>query len=789
VANVLLLLWLLLSARLMHAQPPAYSTTSPHGKLKIACQNCHNEAGWKPIRPVPEFNHDQTRYPLRGMHEGVDCTSCHSKMVFTNVGSKCEDCHADIHRRQFGSACESCHTVKGWTVSVQQIQQHQNRFPLIGAHAAVDCASCHKGAATGQFQGLSTQCYSCHATDYQQTTGPNHAAAGFSSSCEQCHGMDNWFGVSFNHLKYTGYALTGAHATLQCNQCHVGNRFKGTPADCAGCHLKDYDKATNPNHVTLGLPQTCQSCHSTAAWQPATFDHNLVGFPLTGAHTALACSQCHANNNFNLTVKTCVSCHLKDFQKATNPNHTQFAFPQTCETCHNTAAWQPATFNHATSGFPLTGAHATLQCSQCHISNNYNITNTRCVSCHLKDYQNTTDPNHVTANFPQTCEQCHNTTNWGGASFNHASTGWALTGAHTTLQCSQCHINGNYNLNSLNTVCYSCHSKDYQNTTDPNHAAAGFPTTCEQCHNTSSWGGGSFNHATTGWALTGAHLTLQCSQCHLNGNYSLNSSNTVCYSCHSKDYQNTTDPNHVTSGFPTTCEQCHNTASWGGGSFNHATTGWALTGAHLTLQCSQCHVNNNYNLNSSNTVCSSCHMKDYTGTTDPAHASAGFPTTCDTCHSTTNWLGASFNHSNTAFPLTGAHVSLDCNKCHVNNNYTSLPTNCYGCHQTDYTTTTNPNHAAAAFPTTCNTCHTTSTWLGAVFNHTWFPIYSGTHNQGVWTTCADCHTNANDYSVYSCINCHTHSQSNTNGQHDGVSGYVYNGTSCYQCHPTGQGGG
>ena len=113
-------------------------------------------------RAIPEFDHNQTKYPLRGMHQSVSCTQCHVKSVFTNVGQSCQDCHADIHKRQLGANCEQCHTVRGWQVSVQQVQQHNNRFPLTGAHAAVDCDSCHKGAATGQFQTLSTQCYSCH---------------------------------------------------------------------------------------------------------------------------------------------------------------------------------------------------------------------------------------------------------------------------------------------------------------------------------------------------------------------------------------------------------------------------------------------------------------------------------------------------------------------------------------------------------------------------------------------------------------------------------------------------
>ena len=43
------------------------------------------------------------------------------------------------------------------------------------------------------------------------------------------------------------------------------------------------------------------------------------------------CTDCHVNNNYNLTSTACVSCHLKDFQGTTNPNHVQAGFAQTCE--------------------------------------------------------------------------------------------------------------------------------------------------------------------------------------------------------------------------------------------------------------------------------------------------------------------------------------------------------------------------------------------------------------------------------------------------------------------------
>ena len=580
-----------------------HGTHSPHGPLNIPCQNCHTFSGWKPIRSVPEFDHNKTRYPLRGMHEKVACASCHTKMVFTNVGSKCADCHADIHKRQFGASCEQCHTVKGWQVSIQQIQNHQNRFPLMGAHAALDCDSCHKSAAVGQFQGLSTACYSCHSKDFQSTTGPNHPAAGFSTSCEQCHGFNNWFGVRFDHLKYTGYALNGAHATLDCTACHLNNQFKNTPATCVGCHLPDYQKASNPNHVQAGFPQTCQTCHSTNAWQPASFDHSSVGFPLTGAHAGLQCAQCHANNNYNLTSAACSQCHMPDYNATNNPSHTAANFPITCQTCHNTTAWQPAAFDHNSVGFPLTNGHAGLQCTQCHVNNNYSLTSGACNQCHMPDYNGTTNPNHVQAGFPTDCSLCHSTTSWLTATFNHSTTGFPLTGAHLNTACAMCHVNNNYNL--TNTACSSCHMPDYNTTNNPNHAAAGLPTTCDVCHNTTAWIPSSFNHNNTPFPLTGAHITTPCAQCHVNNNYT--TLPTACYGCHQTDYQSTTNPNHQAAQFPTTCQTCHNTTSWLGATFNH--TWFPTNHGGANGVCSTCHTNpNDYTV----FTCTNCHTKAQT---------------------------------------------------------------------------------------------------------------------------------------------------------------------------------
>jgi hypothetical protein len=581
------------------------------------------------------------------MHQAVSCTQCHVKPVFLNVGQRCQDCHADIHRRQLGANCEGCHTVRGWQVSVQQIQQHVNRFPLVGAHAAVDCDACHKGAATSQFQAMSTACFSCHAADFQAARSPNHVIATFPTTCENCHGTDNWLN--------------------------------------------------------------------------AKFDHGSVGFPLTGGHAMppRQCADCHVNNNYNLSGTACVTCHLKDYQATTNPDHVGAGFSQTCNLCHNTASWANGSFNHSLTAFPLSGMHTVppRQCTDCHVNNNYKLTSTACATCHLKDYQATTNPSHVTSNFPQTCGSCHNTTSWLNATFNHNSTGFPLTGSHTVppRQCSNCHISNNYTLNS--TSCYACHQKDYATATTP------VPHT----------------------------------------------------------------------GFPTTCENCHDAVLWTDGKFNHSATGFPLTGSHTVppRQCTDCHVSNNYSLN--NALCYTCHQKDYAGTTSPAHASAGFPTTCELCHDTTVWTDSTFNHNKTTLPLTGSHLVPPrvCADCHVNKNYTTLPITCIGCHQTDYNNTTNPGHRAQPqfFPTTCATCHNTTAWTGATFNHTQYTQFSTNHGNAN-NVCSTCHISSNNYAIFTCTACHEHGGNNAaNFSHPNVSGYVYNSVNCYQCHQSGRGGG
>jgi hypothetical protein len=234
---------------------------------------------------------------------------------------------------------------------------------------------------------------------------------------------------------------------------------------------------------------------------------------------------------------------------------------------------------------------------------------------------------------------------------------------------------------------------------------------------------------------------------------------------------------HVAAGLTGDCSQCHSTATFGNARGAHATNGFPLTGGHA-IECARCHGQPfNAHLDP---ACVSCHLNDYNGTTDPNHSQAGFPTDCALCHTNAGWSGATFDHKNTAFPLTGAHVGLDCSACHADGVYKGKPTACVSCHLNDYNGTTDPNHVQAGFPTDCALCHSTATWSGATFNHanTAFPL-TGAH---VGLDCSACHADG----VYkgkptACVSCHLAAYNAQTDPNHVAAGFSKD---CTQCHNT-----
>ncbi|HET9571990.1 MAG TPA: hypothetical protein VFP20_11350 [Bacteroidales bacterium] len=356
----------------------------------------------------------------------------------------------------------------------------------------------------------------------------------------------------------------------------------------------------------------------------------------------------------SIMVALLISAHLSGQSPHGN------ALRVSCHVCHTTENWKVKEkgFDHHTTSFKLDGQHKDVSCKTCHPSLVFTDAQTDCASCHKDVHQETVG---------RDCDRCHNTTSWmvGKIREIHRLTRFPLEGGHAGVDCNQCHKSGSrLRFDPISTECESCHLKDYNATTNPAHAVAQFPTDCKMCHDETDWKNASFDHnSTTSFPLRGGHLGLNCNQCHSQG---FAGTATACVACHQKDFNTTINPSHSAAGFSADCQTCHTETSWKPSSYNHNTaTSFPLNGGHRAVSCNQCHTQG---FVGTSTACVACHLKDYNATTNPAHATAKFPTNCETCHTTTTWTTSTFNHDSQNFPIySGRHRGLwtTCTQCHT----------------------------------------------------------------------------------------------------------------------------
>lgn len=820
--------------------------SSPHGELKVACDACHNRDSWAVTGKV-SFDHGQTDFPLAGRHTTVGCRECHSSLVFKQTKAGCADCHRDVHNNQFGPTCTRCHTTDGWQNRSAMTQHHdQTRFQLTGVHRGVDCASCHKGGryantpitcsgchrdtfsktttpnhqaagfssrceechsitlvgwkgaayshpasfplvgghdrsncndchATG-YRNTPRTCYPCHQQSYASATNPNHVTGNIPQACETCHNINSWRPASFDH-NLSSFKLTGRHQSAACTDCHIGGRFTGTSQACYDCHQSSLARATDPDHARFQYDRNCGVCHSTNGWAGASTRHNI--YPLAGAHRALECDQCHkpGSNRFNNQPTDCFGCHEAAYNQAASPNHRDSQFDHNCLACHTNDTWKPATFDHTRTQFPLTGAHRETTCARCHEGGRFAGTPTECFPCHESNYQTAQHPEHSRAQFNHACQSCHTTSAWTPSTFDHQRTTYPLVGAHISVDCASCHIGGVFQ--GTSHECYNCHHAAFDSTRNPNHTANNYNHNCAICHSMSSWHGATLDHNQTAFPLTGAHRTTACDQCHVGGRFA--GTPTDCWSCHQADYNGVEDPNHVTGNYDHNCAVCHTTDNWDHGTFDHTRARFQLAGAHTRLACDACHAGKRYN--GTPLDCYTCHQARFEATRNPDHVQHSYNHDCTICHTQESWHGVTFDHSQTQFPLTGAHQTTNCEKCHVAGQYTGTPTDCWTCHQQKALDVTNPNHQTLNYEHDCTVCHNTTSWDQVTFDHnrSQFPL-TGSHRT---VDCIQCHANK----VFTgtpreCYPCHQdkfeHPNAGNDPDHVG-GGYPHD---CTICHNT-----
>jgi hypothetical protein len=757
---------------------------SPHGdELKISCSECHNPNGWKMVEGTFTFTHSSTDFPLVGQHQSISCKACHNDLIFSKAQTDCISCHTDIHEQTVGNECSRCHTPQSWLVENTTQLHEQSRFPLLGAHATADCFQCHESASLLRFDPLSIDCFDCHQTDYQAAKEPDHVAGNFSTDCAECHAMNafEWKGAGISHLFFP---LTQGHEISDCFACHVqGQNYNSISQECVSCHQSDYNSTINPDHQASGFSTDCSQCHSTSpGWKPAKMtDHDGQYYPIySGKHEGEwnNCNECHTTSG-NYGLFSCIDCHEHN-QSDMNSEHNDVGGyswnSNACFECHPQGDGE-GSFNHSQSNFPLTGAHLTTDCSQCHATG-YTGTTTACGDCHLVDFNQTTNPNHTELGLAVSCETCHTTeSGWTPATMDNHNDYFVLNGAHITTDCFACH-EGNYT--ATPNLCFGCHADNYNETTNPPHIASQFNTECETCHSETAWTPATFDHDAEFFPIySGSHAGewTNCIECHTTpNNYTLFS----CIDCHDHNQTDMADEHNGISGYSwnsNACLECHPNGD--GEGFNHATSNFPLTGAHLTVDCIGCHESG---YSGTTTVCAGCHTDNYNQATNPNHIQNGISTNCESCHTTeAGWAPATFAIHNDFYALTGAHSAIqnDCFTCHEGN-YNNTPNACSGCHTPDYAQATNPNHQQLGIPTTCETCHTTvSGWAPATFpTHNDYYVLTGAH-ASISTSCFECHSGNYTNTPNTCYGCHQDDFNQTNDPDHQVAQFP---TACEDCH-------
>ncbi len=536
--------------------------------------------------------------------------------------------------------------------------------------------------------------------------------------------------------------LASAHAKLEgisnCTQCHVLGE-KVSNDKCLACHkeIKTRLDARQGYHYSKEVRgKDCASCHSDhhgrnfdmVRFDEKTFNHNLTGYELTGAHKKIDCRDCHKPDNvsdwdlkkrkdtFLGLGQKCLDCH-DDFHQKTLSND--------CAKCHSTDEFRPATkFNHGNTKFALEGKHKTVDCKDCHQTEIRNgkefqrfagVPFGNCTDCHKDAHNN---------NLGTNCKQCHNEQSFTSTAslgrFNHNGTGFPLKGRHQRVDCKECHqlpatpLTVFQDRNGVKTQdCATCHKDVHEGK---------FGSNCADCHNENSFRQvgkmEGFNHDLTGFALEGKHEVVDCRKCHISESLTKPLPHNTCAACHT-DYH---EGQFVSNARSPDCAECHTVDGFEGSTFSiaqHNKTKFPLDGGHVATPCFACHLPDGaekWQFRNIGERCVDCHDDVHKGEI----AATWYPNqACEKCHLTESWTGVNqFDHSKTTFQLLGKHAEVDCRACHMRDEdhpqgkFTGISTECAACHDNVH-----GRQFEKAGVTDCARCHNFQGWALTDFDH------------------------------------------------------------------------
>ena len=730
-----------------HTSFTTWVTTFSHANIGTAtCVSCHDG--------VTAKGTTNAVLPHIAFNAGTDCSACHKNFVAFNpvvfgvaehalVSPTCNNCHDGAHKIiastivgkiathvPTSTDCAVCHTsvtdFKVWTFS------HADTVVY-----ATACVKCHDG----QYVGVVAR--SKALTDLK---APPHSAA--FNTCSNCHTTTAFIPAHFDHAPVIAAATPCAtcHDTGKPNAVvrpttHIAITGGKDPSgnDCGVCHTTaTWVTSAKPDHSAFTAATNCFACHNTVV---------AKGKGTTHPASDNTCGACHNTNLFvpavtfdhthTATVTPCVTCHdgahltsnggaKGKASFATHPNTTT-----SCEACHvGYVSWVTIKFDHSQGIGTCVSCHDGAHAPAIGKSGAHLASTTACANCH-----NTTNPKFVPAiavdhtQVIGTCVSCHNG--------SIKTTVMTITGKdakhlNTTSLCESCHVsaaftgvlatdwkvtpNTKFDHSQAIGTCFSCHDATHTVSSGPvlgkdaKHLAT--TTSCANCHNTTN------KLFVPAIAVDHTQTLGACFTCH-NG-----TAKTSVMTITGKDA-----PHFNTS---TLCESCHVSAVYSGSLVNDwkVTPNTKFDHSQAIGTCVTCH-DGTHKVSSGNVLAK-----------DAKHLNT--TTACANCHNTTN---AGFIPGIQPRQTDHSQVIGACFTCHSG---TISISNGFVIGKLQ-----DPHGTHIVSVNTCDTCHTTASFIGAVFDHT--GVAAGTcftcHNGNPYTgkplthmtsnnTCDACHTTA-----------------------------------------------
>lgn len=236
------------------------------------CNRCHTPNSWL-VENITRV-HQQSRFPLLGVHATADCYQCHKSETFLRfevVGNECYSCHSDVYlattqpnhsQSGFSTQCIECHSIysQNWSGAIFK----HNFFPLTYGHNGIACLKCH---TSGQFTKIPAECSTCHQADYNATSNPNHSALNFSTVCNECHTLiPGWKPASYklhDALSFPIYSGKHRGQWTSCIDCH-SNTSNYKAFSCTNCHehnKADMDSKHSGQANYSYISTACLECH------------------------------------------------------------------------------------------------------------------------------------------------------------------------------------------------------------------------------------------------------------------------------------------------------------------------------------------------------------------------------------------------------------------------------------------------------------------------------------------------------------------------------------------------